>query len=1140
MFIVAFTLTLSAQAPQKMSYQAVIRNNSGALVTNQAVGMKISILQGSATGTVVYSETYSPNPQTNANGLVTVEIGGGTPSAGIFSGINWGAGTYYLKTETDPSGGTSYTITGTSQLLSVPYAMHAKTVESLAAETDPLFSASPAQGITVGNITNWSTAYGWGNHSGLYRPVSWTPSWADVTGKPTFATVATSGSYNDLTNRPALFSGAWADITGKPTTLAGYGITDADNSNTNEIQTLSLSGTLLSLSLGGGTVTLPSSGGGDNWGTQTVVSNNTLTGTGTTASPLAVANSIITPLWSNIQSVPSGFADGIDNVDDADNSITNEIQTLSLSGTQLSLSLGGGTVTLPSSGGGDNWGTQVVVTDATLAGNGTTATPLRIADNGVTSAKIADDAVATADLANNSVTSAKILDGTIATSDLADNSVTSAKILDGTISASDLADNAVTNSKIINTAVSTDKLANSAVTAPKLASMGATTGQVLKWSGTAWTPGADQGGPFTSSGGLTSNLPITDNFLFGSSSINNIAGTEDDARMFFLKSKAAFRAGGVYDTRWDIDSVGYASVALGSNTKASKSNTVALGASAVASGNYAIAIGVRSTAAGVNSTAMGSNTYAKGDYSFTAGDGTSTSAYCSFALGRNNVGSGTPNAWIETEPLFEIGIGISSASQWRKNAVTVLKNGNVGIGPVNPTAKLEVDGQIKITGGSPGGGKVLTSDANGLASWQSPPGGFSLPYSGDCSSSSAAISINQSGTGQAIYVYNPAETGEVTSISAHNNSSSGTGIAAAMHAASGTATGILGFTSSSSGRGVRGLAYAGTGINYGVIGESQSVEGVGVWGNNSSTTGITYGIQGSVSSSSGYSGYFLGGRFCVMGNVGIGSSSPSQKLHIKGSAAGNAVLFIEPNKWTSAGDYGELRFGDANHYIRGEHTKGMTFNDADKFSFLGGNVGIGHDNPAAKLDVVGDRIRLSDATGDWIALRTDGASNDYLDLSYGGGSLVIQSSTASENIILNPSHNRVGIRTWTPQYELDVNGSIRAIGSVYYGGTTSTAGTAYIKPDYVFEETYRQMSTEEVDQYLQKEKHLPWITSAEKETEENGDVVDMTRMAFETVETVENLQLQLIDMDKQIKALNRVIILLQTQIESLSEQLKQL
>jgi hypothetical protein len=113
--------TIFAQAPQKMSYQAVIRNNSNALVTNQQIGLKISLLQGSASGTASYVETQTPS--TNANGFVSIEIGGGTPITGTLAGINWANGPYFIKTETDPTGGTNYTIVGTSQLLSVPYAL---------------------------------------------------------------------------------------------------------------------------------------------------------------------------------------------------------------------------------------------------------------------------------------------------------------------------------------------------------------------------------------------------------------------------------------------------------------------------------------------------------------------------------------------------------------------------------------------------------------------------------------------------------------------------------------------------------------------------------------------------------------------------------------------------------------------------------------------------------------------------------------------------------------------------------------------------------------------------------------------------------------------------------------------------------
>ncbi len=137
-FLAAVLLTTSvfAQSPEKMSYQAVIRNSSNDLVNNQAVGMKISILQGSASGTAVYVETQTPT--TNANGLVSIEIGGGTVVSGNFAGIDWANGSYFIKTETDPTGGTSYTITGTSQLLSVPFALYAKASgSSLAGPSGP-------------------------------------------------------------------------------------------------------------------------------------------------------------------------------------------------------------------------------------------------------------------------------------------------------------------------------------------------------------------------------------------------------------------------------------------------------------------------------------------------------------------------------------------------------------------------------------------------------------------------------------------------------------------------------------------------------------------------------------------------------------------------------------------------------------------------------------------------------------------------------------------------------------------------------------------------------------------------------------------------------------------------------------------
>ncbi len=237
LLIVSTIGVLFSQVPATFNYQAVVRNSSGEIITNRNVKFKISILKGSESGTVIYSETHSVT--TNSFGLVNLKIGGGTVVTGTFDLSEWKNGKHFIKTEIDPNGGTSFSLLGTSELSSVPYAIHAQTVE------------------------------------------------------------------NDK-------------------------VDDADADPTNEIQVLSISGTLLELSNGGGSVTLPSSGGssGDNWGTQKVVSDATLTGEGTTANPLHV-------------------------VADGDGDDTNELQTLSLNGNDLSLS-DGGTVTLPS-GGSSLW-----------------------------------------------------------------------------------------------------------------------------------------------------------------------------------------------------------------------------------------------------------------------------------------------------------------------------------------------------------------------------------------------------------------------------------------------------------------------------------------------------------------------------------------------------------------------------------------------------------------------------------------------------------------------------------------------------------------------------------------------------------------------------------------------------------------
>jgi hypothetical protein len=146
-----------AQSLNSMSYQAVIRNTNNELVENQMVGIRISIIQGSPEGPAVYVETH--NVPSNINGLISLAIGNGIVISGDMDTISWGDDTFFIKTETDPNGGVTYTITGTNQLLTVPYAMHAKTATSLTEpveETDPTFNSSAASDIEQNDIDTWN------------------------------------------------------------------------------------------------------------------------------------------------------------------------------------------------------------------------------------------------------------------------------------------------------------------------------------------------------------------------------------------------------------------------------------------------------------------------------------------------------------------------------------------------------------------------------------------------------------------------------------------------------------------------------------------------------------------------------------------------------------------------------------------------------------------------------------------------------------------------------------------------------------------------------------------------------------------------------------------------------------------------
>ena len=165
-----------AQAPEKISYQAVIRNANGDLSKSSNVGIRIQILQASEFGAAVYVETHQAT--TNENGLTTLEIGGGTVVTGVFENIDWSAGPYYIKTEIDPAGGTGYTISGTTQLLSVPYALYAKS-SILPANVVQMSAPANSGDMLLYNGNEWM-ALPAGDEGQVLTIMNGMPAWKDV------------------------------------------------------------------------------------------------------------------------------------------------------------------------------------------------------------------------------------------------------------------------------------------------------------------------------------------------------------------------------------------------------------------------------------------------------------------------------------------------------------------------------------------------------------------------------------------------------------------------------------------------------------------------------------------------------------------------------------------------------------------------------------------------------------------------------------------------------------------------------------------------------------------------------------------------------------------------------------------------
>ncbi|HAQ37025.1 MAG TPA: tail fiber domain-containing protein [Saprospiraceae bacterium] len=634
LILIVFTNPLYGQIPQKMSYQAVIRNAGGSLVTNTQTGVQISILRGSATGSEIFVERHLAT--TNGNGLISLEIGSGTPVFGTFSNIDWSNGTFFLKTETDINGGTNYNLSGTTQILSVPFSLYARK-----AETADYNSLTNLPSL---NISNWNTAYNWGNHAiagYLKQGAEIDPQWKT---SPSFLITNTHiGNWNAAFNwgnhaeEGYLTNFAESDPLWKAS--PSFNISQGNLSNWNEAYSWgnhANAGYLTALSEFDPTW----AGNADTEGN---ISRNGNIGIGTETPAAAIHIKGINPGKGNVL-----FEGEIKFANPGEIPIEDE-------GTRMlwyadKAAFRAGVIS------GKEWNKDSIGLYSFATGNNVKARGTGSFASGFTSTAYAD----------------------------------------------------------FSTAIGYFSIASSAYET----AMGRFNKPYQPFNPTGWDPhdqlfSIGNGTSFTNRSnaltilkngftGFGTDVPTAlihasgegqgqGNILFEGAVKFNTAGEPPangpGTRMMWYPDKAAFRVGGVDGMHWNKDHMGEYSIAAGFNTTAIGLGTVSIGSTTTANGNFSMAIG---------------------------NDAEARSAY-EIVLGRYNTLAATynPIGWVDSDRLFTVGNGKSGGQ--RSNALTILKNGNTGIGLDNPTALLHLEGT------ETGEGNVLFSGTYKLTNPGDPP-----------------------------------------------------------------------------------------------------------------------------------------------------------------------------------------------------------------------------------------------------------------------------------------------------------------------------------------------------------------------------------------------------------------------------------
>jgi hypothetical protein len=324
---------LHAQSPQSFKYQSVVRDGTGALAINRIISIRTSILAGTATGSSVYTETQTLS--TNDYGVVSLNIGAGTVVSGSFATISWGSTDYFVKTELDITGGSTYIFMGTSQILSVPYALYAQTAGVSTTDHD----TSATNELQTLSVAGHNLSISSGNTVALPPPQT-VSIIGDSLHISSGNTIYLSGAVDldsDPTNELQNLSLNHDSLTINRTNSTVVFPHDNDRDSTNEIQNLSIAGRVISLTKAN-SITL-----NDNDSTNEIQQLSINQGTIhiTKGNSISLPDSSATNELQNLSI--SGGTVGITNGNTIllpDSSATNELQNLSITNDNLYISQG--------------------------------------------------------------------------------------------------------------------------------------------------------------------------------------------------------------------------------------------------------------------------------------------------------------------------------------------------------------------------------------------------------------------------------------------------------------------------------------------------------------------------------------------------------------------------------------------------------------------------------------------------------------------------------------------------------------------------------------------------------------------------------------------------------------------------------